>query len=253
MLSLSHQRVDEEWNGLIQGRAPGPWRPGGGLARWKVRVLTLEEGAEWPSGQEHSDFIFSPRNVNACVNHNRCAVGLTLLVPSNRLSSTGNTAFPIAIAHKLSSVSPEGVMGQREYLARYSYTIILHLQPGFNTIAWSGHAPILYKQGIFHTMHPTLSFPGNGNSSYSTFSLNHLGEYSLSHDSLPIPYDVEGGPAPVHYSLYNPEGRIPALQMLSLAGLGSVYFSAEDLSGGLQAPKEYTSHTKHWLYLVFPD
>jgi len=158
VLSLSHQRVDEEWNGLIRGRAPGPWRPGGGLARWKVRVLTLEEGAEWPSGQEHleegaewpsgqehSDFIFSPRNVNACVNHNRCAVGLTLLVPSNRLSSTGSTAFPIAIAHKLSSVSPEAVMGQREYLARYSYTIILHLQPGFNTIAWSGHAPILYN------------------------------------------------------------------------------------------------------------
>ncbi len=223
---MIHQRVDEEWNGLIQGRAPGPWTPGNGLVRWKVKVHTLEEGARWPSGQEHSDFIFSPRDVNACVNHNRCAVGLTLLVPSNRLSPTGNTTLPIAIAHRLTSASPEGTTGQKEYLARYSYTIILDLQPGFNTIAWSGHAHILFKQGIYHTMHPTLSFPGNANSFYSTFSL-------------------KGGPAPIHYSIYNPEGRVPALQMLSLAGLGSVYFSAEDLSGGLQAPKEFISHTQH--------
>ncbi len=102
-------------------------------------------------------------------------------------------------------------------------------------------------------MHPTISFPGNANSSYSTFSLNHLGEYSLSHDSLPIPYDLEGGPAPIHYSIYNHEGRVPTLQMLSSPGLGSVYFSAEDLSKGLQAPKEFISRTQHWLHLVFPD
>jgi hypothetical protein len=166
VLSLTHQRVDEEWNGLIQGRAPGPWTPGNGLffffgliqgrapgpwtpgnglVRWKVKVHTLVEGARWPSGQEHSDFIFSPRNVNACVNHNRCAVGLTLLVPSNRLSPTGNTTLPIAIVHKLIFSSPEGTTGQKEYFARYSYTIILDLQPGFNTIAWSGQAPILFK------------------------------------------------------------------------------------------------------------
>jgi hypothetical protein len=253
VLSLPHQGSSEDWDGLIQGRPPGPWTPGNGLVRWKVRVNTLKAGEKWPSGQEHSDFIFSSRNVNACINHNRCAIGLTVLTPSNRLSINGNTPFPIAIAHRLAPSSPEGNTGRMEYKARYSYTINIDLLPGFNTIAWSGHAPILFKQGVYHTMQPTISFPGTADSSYSTFSLNHLGEYSLSHDVMPIPYDVEGGPAPVHYSIYNPEGRVPALQMLSLAGLGSVYFSAEDLSGGLQVPKEFNSHTHHWLHLVFPD
>jgi hypothetical protein len=73
------------------------------------------------------------------------AVGLNLLIPSNRLSPTGNTTLPIAIAHKLPSSSPEDTTGQKEYFARYSYTVILDLQPGFNTIDWSGHAPILFK------------------------------------------------------------------------------------------------------------
>jgi hypothetical protein len=71
-------------------------------------LATAEMGEKWPSGQEHSFFIFSPCNIHKCPNLNHCAIGLTVLIPSNRLSFTCNTRFPIAIAYSLTRSPHEG-------------------------------------------------------------------------------------------------------------------------------------------------
>ena len=244
VLSISQQRHHEEWDGLIQKKLPGPWTSGNRHIRWRMALHILAQDEKWPEGQEYSDFIFSPRSIRACHMHGKCTIGITIL-------SSENAFFPISVAHKLTPISSEG-NGPPSYNAGHAYTIPMRLNAGYNTIGWSGHAPILYKQGVLHTRYPTLSFPGHRGSSFTTFSLNHLGDYLPNPLAMPIPCIIEEKLPSLHISVYNPEGKTPSLQMLSLLALGPVHLSTKD-NAGLCIPSQFEAQNFYWLFLVNPN
>ena len=244
VLSFSQHRLHEEWDGHIQGKLPGPWISGNKHIGWKMALHILLPDEKWPEGQEYSDFIFSPRSIRACHMHGKCTIGITILAP-------GHAPFPVSVAHKLTPLPLEDNRPP-SYKADHAYIIPLSLKAGYNTIGWSGHAPILYKQGVLHTRYPSLSFPGHRGSSFTTFSLNLQGDYVPNPLAMPIPYIVEEKLSPLHISVYNPEGTMPSLQLLSLLALGPVHLCTKG-DGGLCIPSQFQAQSFYWLSLVNPD
>jgi len=118
------------------------------------------------------------------------------------------------------------------FKATYSYSLNLKLSAGFNHIAWSGHAPILYQQ-IAHNPSNSkihLAFPGEKDSSLHQFSLSDDEvTYLPVEKAYPVLYAMGTGNIPLHVSLYQLGKKTPSLQQLSIMGIGTSQFE-RDLS-----------------------
>jgi hypothetical protein len=110
----------------------------------------------------------------------------------------------------------------------------------------------MYGQGIVRKVEPTLAFPGNRGYYFSTLSLNKEGRYSSSPALTPVPYDVQGGPVPLHISAYIPQGNTPPLRFLSALALGTVP-PFHDILQDFEVRPDLISHHLHWLYMLRPD
>jgi len=206
-----------EWDGLDKGGIPGPYDPKyRKFQRWKVLLKELPEGESFPNDSTPGDYIFSHRSLRNCPD--KCAIGITLWIPDTASVMADIVPFPIHVGHALHMPAPPS---PQIFRAGYAYVRHVVLRPGFNTIAWSAHSTIMYGQGIVRKVEPTLAFPGNRGYYFSTLSLNKEGRYSSSPALTPVPYDVQGGPVPLHISAYIPQGNTPPLRFLSALALGT--------------------------------
>ncbi len=214
--------VNINWDGLIAGSPPTSWARGYKESYYRVTIDTLPNTQGWPASQIYSDFIFYN---NKCDGHcgGGCIAGITLLVDD---LASSLLEFPVSVAHSLGTTNTQA--GSRQFKAEFSYTLIVHLQPGINHIGWVTHAPIHYQAGINHSSRfPVIHFPGLASSCFSNFQLNPATNcYQMTGSPLPSLHLMGNEEEiPSSIAVYNPLGTSMSLSQLAVMGAGPAQFA----------------------------